>query len=79
MKYFFKCTKCGNTEEFENPISEPLPTTLPCTCGGEKRQDYARKSRSLSLKTPESFKAGSPYAPRDYSSEGGTDLEKLGY
>lgn len=79
MVYFYRCNKCNGIEEFHNPMSEQLPECLICECGGVKRQDFARKSKSLSFKTPESFKAGSPYAPKDYTADGGTDLEALGY
>ena len=80
MKYNFKCIKCGNIEEYENPIAQKLPESIPCTCGGKKVQDFARKAKSLSLKTPETFKAGSIYQPKDYTESGSSmDLEALGY
>lgn len=80
MTYRYKCIACGKVEMISNPISEKLPESVPCSCGSVKKQDFTRKAKSLSLKTPESFKAGSPYAPKDYT-EGGSslDLEALGY
>lgn len=80
MTYLYKCSKCNAVEMYTNPIAEKLPEFLPCNCGGTKKQDFGRKAKTLSLKTPESFKAGSIYAPKDYT-EGGTttNLEALGY
>ncbi len=65
MKYEYKCDKCKSKMIINQSMSLPLPRDLPCeNCGkGIMNQDFKNKVGSLSVKTPESFKLNSDYAP----------------
>lgn len=80
MRYFYKCSNCSLVKEIEVSAKDPMPSELRCSCNNIMVQDFTRKASTLFLKTPQSFIAGSAYAPKDYTDGGtSTDLEALGY
>lgn len=73
MTYNFICD-CGNAKIIEKPMKDNFSLVICEKCKSKMYQDFSMKS----IRTPESFKAGSEYAPRDYT-DGSSSLEALGY
>lgn len=76
MKYEYKCNNCKIEKVFKFDMGKN-PKEIKCEdCKkGIMKQDFVKKMKGMFINTPESFKSGSEYAPKDYRTDKNSQLE----
>lgn len=76
MKYEYLCDSCKTEKIFKFPMGEN-PKEIKCMdCkNGIMKQDFIKKLKGMHINTPESFKSGSEYAPKDFRDDPNSQLE----
>lgn len=69
MKYNYICSLCNNKKSIDFPMGK-AENIVKCDCGGDMKQDFLGKLKTIQSDLPEDYKAMSEFHSVDY---GGTD------
>ena len=74
MTYNYICSVCNKKKSINFPMGK-AEDIVKCDCGGDMKQDFLNKLKTIQTNLSEDYKAMSEYHSTDYGND--EDMEKM--